>query len=132
MKVIKMRNTIKFDTIISVPLHRQRELNRGYNQSRLISGALSRKLGLPDNSKLLQRVRNTQSQSLLAREERSLNLVDAFAVVDTSGVKGKNILLVDDIMTTGYTLNECAKALKAAGARTVVGAVVASGRKDMI
>lgn len=128
----RVRKTVKlseFDLIISVPLHRSRESKRGYNQSRLISKVLSRELGLKESSNLLVRIRDTSSQSLLDRKDRLDNLRGAFKVRNEDAVRNKRILLVDDVMTTGATINECSKVLKKAGAVKVVAAVIATGRK---
>jgi competence protein ComFC len=119
----------KFDMVMSVPLHKQREYSRGYNQAYLISKAVGRDLKLPERSYLLKRLRNTDTQSLLDRKERRRNIMNAFTVTKPDEVKGKSILLVDDIMTTGFTLDECARMLKEAGAASVTAAVVATGRK---
>jgi len=128
-KIKKMTDFLDFDIIISIPLHKQKEDTRGYNQSLLIAKELSKQLGIPEGSNLLRRVRYTRSQSLLAKAERYINVKDAFRVRDVDKISGRSILLVDDIFTTGSTLDECSRVLKAAGARMVVGAVIASGRK---
>jgi ComF family protein len=119
----------KVDIIISVPLHRKKEQKRGYNQSHLISKQLGGLLGIEVNRTLLIRTKNTDSQSLLNRGERLQNVKDAFQVTDINSVNGKSILILDDILTTGTTLNECCKVLKNAGAGKVTAAVVATGRK---
>lgn len=129
-KVQKVTNYCNFDIIISVPLHKNRERTRGYNQSYLISRFLSKELKIPEKSRLLVRTRDTGSQSLLGRQQRHANIKDAFAVYKPGKVKGKKILIVDDILTTGNTLNECSRVLKEAGAKSVTAAVIASGRKD--
>lgn len=128
-KLKRMNLAEQFDMVLSVPLHRRREFSRGYNQSLLISRALSRQLNVPDCSGLLKRLRNTDTQSLLDRQARLRNVRGAFIVEKPEKVKGKSILLIDDILTTGSTLDECGKALKHAGAFRVIAAVVASGRK---
>jgi len=128
-RIRKIPDCAQLDFIISVPLHKHKESTRGYNQSLLISRQLSRVTGVPERSMLLSRTKDTNSQSLLARDERQHNVKDAFKVNDVSGVKGRNILLVDDILTTGYTLDECSRTLKEAGAKAVIGAVIATGRK---
>lgn len=128
----RIRKTTKyneFDMLISVPLHRNRERSRGYNQSLLISKVLSRELGLKEGSNLLIRVRDTGSQSALDRKGRVVNLKGAFRVCDEDAVRNRKILLVDDVMTTGSTIDECSRALKKAGAAKVVGVVIATGRK---
>ncbi|MCX8129898.1 MAG: ComF family protein [Clostridia bacterium] len=122
-------NCRNFDIIIGVPLYKGREKDRGYNQARLISKALSKKMLIPDKSWLLSRVRDTGNQSLLTKKQRSINIRDAFKVNDASRVKGRSIILIDDIFTTGNTVNECSRVLKEAGALSVVVCVIASGRK---
>jgi len=107
----------KFDMIVSVPLHPERERSRGYNQSYLIARELGRELGIKNEAKILKRVRNTYSQSLLKKEDRLVNVKDAFRITDRSKVEGKAMFLVDDILTTGTTLNECSRVLKEAGAK---------------
>lgn len=126
-----MTSSRKFDIIISVPLYKEKERVRGYNQSQLISRILSRETGIAENSGLLLKVRDTGRQSLLNRKERSLNIKDAFQLTNKDRVKGKTVLLVDDILTTGYTVNECSRILKEAGAKWVTAAVVASGKREL-
>ena len=128
-KMKKVTNYQNFDIIISIPLHKRKEALRGYNQSYLITKVLSRELGVPEKSYLLVRVRNTSTQSLLAKAARRSNVKDAFRVKNSSSIMGKTVLLVDDVFTTGNTLNECSRILKQAGAKEVVAAVIATGRK---
>lgn len=127
-RIKKMTDYREFDIILSVPLHKRKKAVRGYNQSLLLSRELSRRLGIPEKSRLISRIRDTDSQSLLGRNERRLNVMNAFEVKEASEVAGRNILLVDDIITTGNTLHECGRVLKDAGAKKVVGAVIATGR----
>ena len=119
----------EIDIIVSVPLHPIRKRRRGYNQSYLISKALSKALGIKEQSRSFVRVRNTRSQSLLKRHERLTNMEGAFKVKHILSMKDKTILLVDDILTTGTTLNEFSKVLKQAGAKKIIAAVIASGRR---
>ena len=128
-KIKKMTNFRNFDIIIGVPLHASRERERGYNQSSLIAKALSRELQVPASNTVLSRVKITNSQSLLNRNARLSNVRDAFQVNRPEKIRGRSILLVDDIITTGATLGECCKVLLEAGAGEVTCAVVASGRK---
>lgn len=128
----KLSETVEADSIdmvISVPLSRKRHVERGYNQAKLIAGALSRELKVPECSAVLKRVKNTQSQRLLTGKERHENVRDAFELVDSDIVEGKTIILVDDIYTTGSTVGECARILKEYGAEKVLAGVIASGRK---
>jgi ComF family protein len=86
-------------------------------------------MGILEGSYLLSRVKYTESQSTLSKKERLLNMENAFKVSSSKKIEGKRILLVDDVLTTGSTLDECSKVLKLAGALEVTAVVVASGRK---
>ena len=109
------------DVIMPVPLHRWRLLRRRYNQAGLLAKALSRETKLPYEPLTLMRSRATQTQGHLGPKERYKNVKKAFAVDPkcSETVKGKVVVLVDDVLTTGATVNECAKALKKAGAKKV-------------
>lgn len=98
-------------TLIPVPLHPRRLKWRGFNQSQLLADKLASQLNLPAASGLI-RTKNTKPQADLDRESRKTNITDAFAVAKE--VTGQKILLVDDVATTGTTLNEIAKLLKQA------------------
>jgi competence protein ComFC len=128
-RLSKITGTGQYDIVMSVPLHRHKEFSRGYNQAYLISKALSKELGLPEASRLLRRYRYTENQSLLDKHRRHQNVKGAFNVLSPKKVNGKSVLLVDDILTTGSTLEECSRMLKLAGAKKVTAAVVATGRK---
>ncbi|MBE6862575.1 MAG: ComF family protein [Ruminococcus sp.] len=109
----------KTDIIIPVPMYRFDKLKRGYNQSELIARVVSDKLGKPLCTNAVIKSRKTQMQKNLTARERAVNLCGAFSVTDTSLVKGKSVLLVDDVCTTGSTLSEIVKLLKACGASRV-------------
>ncbi len=128
VKIKKVSNSKKYDMIMSVPLHRKKQKLRGYNQSLLISRSISGEIGIPEQSSFLKKVRETESQSLLTRDRRYLNVKAAFEVRKTEKIKGRSVLLIDDIFTTGSTINECASVLKRAGASRVTAMVIASGR----
>jgi competence protein ComFC len=126
-KIQNMTSLRDVDIIMSVPLYRGKKRERGYNQSYLISNYLAKELKIKEGSRLLVRKKDTQSQSLLKkRNERYLNMKDAFEVSNASYLANKKVLLIDDIITTGFTLEECSKVLKKAGASMVIGAVIAS------
>jgi ComF family protein len=112
------------DLVVCLPLARQRQRHRGYNQVELFAKPLARMLGLPFSSDALWRRRETQAQFDLSPEDRWKNVDGAFQA-EPEKVGGRSILLVDDIMTTGATANESAKALKNAGAGVVIVLVVA-------
>jgi competence protein ComFC len=112
--------------IVPVPLHPTRRRDRGYNQSAALAEIVSRRLSIPVYPCLKRRV-PTLSQTQFDREERMQNLRDAFLLRENSPVHGKNLLLLDDILTTGSTLAECAKVLREAGAHSVRAVTVARG-----
>lgn len=104
--------------IIPVPLGKNREHQRGYNQAGILAKPIARRLSIPFSNSALERIRETESQVGLSAEKRKINIQGAFRAREKF-VKGKVILVLDDISTTGSTLNECAKALKKAGALKV-------------
>jgi ComF family protein len=112
------------DAIVPVPLHPTRERQRGYNQSALLGRALGRRLDVPV-LEAVSRVRKTDDQVGLDRRMRRENVKAAFACPQPEIASGRNLLLVDDVCTTGSTLNACAEPLLRAGAATVWGLVVA-------
>jgi competence protein ComFC len=116
------------DGILAVPLHPKRLKQRGYNQAELISKEIANFLEIKDFSSHLKRVLNTPKQSLLKKEERKKNLQNAFFVEDIEKIQLKNLLVIDDILTTGETLEGCARVLKQAGANRVLAGVLASTR----
>jgi ComF family protein len=113
--------------LVSVPLHGSKRRERGFNQAEAIARAAAKRLSpsLHVVSDALIRRRPTQSQVGLTREQRMENIRGAFRVVDASGIRGRNVIVVDDVMTTGTTLSECARTLKRAGAERVWAATVA-------
>lgn len=111
------------DLVVPVPLHRQKERQRGYNQSRHIATRLAAALDL-DMADALVRIRQTRSQVDLDAEQRRVNVQGAF--VARRQLEGVNVLLIDDVVTTGSTLVECAVACRGAGAASVSAATVAS------
>ncbi len=110
---------MRSDMLVPVPLHPDREARRGYNQSALLAIALAEHIHVPVEIHALTRVRNTRSQTHLNFEERQTNVVGAFATTDTVKIAGKRVTLIDDVATTGATLNACAEALLARGAGQV-------------
>lgn len=117
----------RWDGIVPVPLHAERMMERGYNQALLIAEGVAFYLGIPCCD-WLERVKATLPQHHLNPGEREENLRGAFTVRKGVEVKGKDWLLLDDIFTTGTTVNEAARVLKAAGAKRVGVYVIASGR----
>ena len=109
----------KVDLAIPIPIHRSRVLERGFNQSAQISRTFCKRVSLPLELKVLYKSRGTRHQVDLPHEERASNIEGAFAVKNAGNVAGKNVLLIDDVFTTGSTLNEAAKTLRNAGAASV-------------
>lgn len=114
------------DIITWVPLSRRRLRARGYDQARILAEELAGKLGVPC-VKLLEKQVDTKPQSSLERaEQRRENARGAYRCPDRTAIAGKSILLVDDIVTTGSTLSECARVLKEAGCREIIAATAAT------
>jgi ComF family protein len=108
-----------YSLIIPVPLHIKRLRQRGFNQSLILARALAKKKQIPVNFSLLKRNKFTETQTGLNKAERNKNIKGAFEVSDKKKIVGKNVILVDDVYTTGATINECAKILTKAGAQKV-------------
>jgi ComF family protein len=117
---------IPADIIVPVPLHATRERSRGYNQSLLLAQTLSAQTNLTVCHDALTRVRATRSQVELDAAERHINVQDAFAA--DPRVCGMHVLLIDDVCTTGATMDACSVALKQRGAKSVWGLALARGR----
>lgn len=106
-----------------VPMHHRKRRERGYDHAEKLAAGIARALGLPV-ARLIERARFTQPQSALSHNERRSNVRGAFRAVELE-LAGEEVILVDDVLTTGYTLSECAGALKAAGAARVTACVLA-------
>jgi ComF family protein len=120
------------DIVVPVPLHRARERERGYNQAALLAKPLAKALHLPYRPVLLQRLRERPAKRTLSVEERWEAVRGAFATRPGSQVDKLRVLLVDDVLTTGATLDACARALLAGGAQSVVGLTVARASKSPV
>jgi ComF family protein len=115
------------DAVVPVPLHSVKRRFRGYNQAALLAGDVARRLDRPHVDDALVRVRATPTQTRLDAASRRRNVRGAFAVRDAGWVRGRTLLLIDDVMTTGATLDAASAALRAAGAWRVWAATVARG-----
>jgi competence protein ComFC len=113
------------DLIVPVPLHRTRQKERGFNQVALFGRQLARRLGLPYRPVLLNRERAHSEKHLLRFEERWGAVRDAFVIRDGGRVDNLRILRLDDVMTSGATLDACSRALREAGAKSVAGLTIA-------
>ncbi|MGD1049090.1 MAG: hypothetical protein ABR899_10130 [Candidatus Krumholzibacteriaceae bacterium] len=113
-------------TLVPVPLHPSREKSRGYNQAFLLARDVGERLGLDVDGRVLGRIRNTRSQSTLERERRALNVREAFGTLRADLIRGRQAILVDDLVTTGETAAACVAALEQAEPSSI--AVLAAGR----
>jgi ComF family protein len=120
------------DVVVPVPLHRVRERERGYNQAALVSRPLAKRLKLPHKAVLLVRTRARPDKQILNLEERWQSVRGAFATRPGSQVDNLRVLLVDDVLTTGATLDSCTRALREAGAKSVVGLTVARAVRSLV
>ena len=109
----------KYDIIIPVPISKKRMKQRGYNQSALLAKEISKNFNIQYNEKCLLKNRNIQPQSLLTKEERIKNVENVYSVKNQEKIINKKILLIDDIYTTGSTVNECSRILKQAGGKNI-------------
>lgn len=128
-RVKKDARFIDINMVIPVPLHEHRLKLRGYNQSELLAKEISRELDLPLAAHALCRFKDTPSQTGLTKTRRHENLLNAFQIKDANAIKGKNILLVDDIYTTGATVESCAQIMKNGGAKSVYVVTCAAGKR---
>jgi ComF family protein len=124
-KVLEKNDIDKSYILVPVPLHRRRKKQRGFNQAELLTRYLKEKYNYQTEENNLIRKVNTPSQISLGREERFENLIGAFDVNYPEEIKGQKFLLVDDVYTTGSTLNLCAEELIRHGAKEVMGVVIA-------
>jgi ComF family protein len=120
----------RIDVIVPIPMHRTRLRKRGFNQSGMIASMLSEMFSKKAVENALSKTKSTPAQTSLNREERIINLKDSFAVRKSSSVKNRTVLLADDIMTTGATLEACAAELKKHGAPAVYAFTLARTMRD--
>lgn len=108
-----------YDRLVPVPLHPRKVRERGFDQSAVLAAGLSRQTGILLERRALSRTRYTETQTRLSRKDRQENIRGAFYVAGDNRVRGASLLLVDDVYTTGATVNECAQELMEAGAKSV-------------
>jgi ComF family protein len=124
---LKMDNMADYDFITSVPIHHARKRYRGYNQSDYIGKGLAKETGIKFNPKLIKRRKYTETQTKLSSEQRKSNVSDVFIPYNPKiKIEGLNILIVDDVLTTGSTINSAARVLKNMGANIVNAAALGS------
>ena len=124
-RVTEFIQSRRSDLVMPVPLHRKKLSSRGFNQAVLLGEIISQRLEMPLDRHNLRRIRWTEPQVNLAAGDRRTNVKGAFAIHDAELVKGCRVLLVDDVLTTGSTVDECGRVLKAAGAIDVAVITVA-------
>lgn len=113
------------DLILPVPLHRARYRERGFNQSEILAEGVSEVADIPLARRTLRRKKNTKDQTYLNVQQRAENVRDAFSITQPEIVENKRVILVDDVTTTGATLNECARILQDVRARSIFAATLA-------
>lgn len=121
-------NAADYDLVTAVPMHKKRLRERGYNQAAVFAQQIAQTLSLPFTGDLLCQKAETVSQTALTYRERLQNLKGAFSLEHPTNLRGKRILLVDDVITTGATMKECGAVLTAAGAKKVVFVAFAAGK----
>lgn len=114
-----VENINSYDIIVPVPLSKKRKMERGYNQSLLIAKEISKSTKIKINSDCLKKVKNIVAQSTLNKEDRQKNIEGAFILKNNKNIQNKKVLIIDDIFTTGSTVNECSKIIKQAGATNI-------------
>jgi ComF family protein len=125
--IVPKLGQVRIDLAVPVPLHWRRQWQRGFNQSQLLARALARRLNVPCGQNVM-RVRHTPKQTTLSPTGRRENMRNAFRAARMAALVGKSVVLVDDVLTTGSTAHEAARALRDAGAVSITVAVVAHGR----
>lgn len=131
LKTVKKEySDIKFDMILYVPMSPLNEFSRGFNQSFEMADIISKELKIPINKRILYKKPGVKTQSGLNRKERIENVRNAFYVRNSKLLTDKTILLIDDVFTTGSTINECSRVLKRNGALAVYTATLATVVQD--
>lgn len=124
-RLLELEELPSADFVVPVPLHRSKRRQRGFNQSEVIAGRLSERLEMQLGCGLVIRRKKTRTQTGLSREERRENVRNAFEFRGKGDLRGRRVLLVDDVLTTGATMSECARTLRSAGAEQVWGVTLA-------
>ena len=118
----------EIDLIVYVPIHKRKQAIRGYNQAELLASYISKSLKIPLSRENLVKTRWTKEQNHLRKIERMNNLKDSFKIKNKNEFISKNILLIDDIITTGVTMEECGKVMLQNGSKKVVGLAITSSK----
>lgn len=123
---------LDYDILIPIPLSKEKYLKRGFNQCELICDFLSKRISVPVNKEILFKVKDTKDQHLLSKSERSRNLNSAFEARTRDELLNKKILIVDDLLTSGYTLQEAIVTLKKAGYVNIDALVIGKAKPESI
>ena len=124
-EIMSSKTNWNFDLIIPIPLHQLKKAERGYNQAYYIAKGVGSKLKVRVSDRAVKRIKYTESQTTMNLNEREENISGAFKIKNQKTVRGKNILLLDDVITTGATISECGKILLEAGATKIYAASIA-------
>ncbi len=116
---------VNCDLVIPVPLHRARHRERGFNQSEVLAEGVSQAINVSLAKEILKRKKRTKDQTYLNVQQRTENVRDAFVVTQPERINNRKVILVDDVITTGATLNECARMLRQAGAKEIFAVTLA-------
>ncbi len=127
-KILEERLYKYVDLIISVPVHKDTLNRRGFNQVELLEDIISEQFSIDQSKNNLIKIKSTREQTELSVLERTKNLLDVFFINRPEEIENQRVLLLDDIITTGSTLDECAKILKNRGAENIIALSVASSR----
>lgn len=123
---------LDYDILVPLPLSREKYLKRGFNQCELICDFMSKRISVPVNKEILFKVKDTKDQHLLSKSERSRNLNSAFEAKSRRELLDKKILIVDDLLTSGYTLQEVIVTLKKAGYKNIDAMVIGKAKPESI
>ena len=123
----KYRSTFSVEIVLAVPLYPAKQRERGYNQSTWLAKIAAKELGAEFRGNILKRVKPTETQTRMSRRDRKENMKGAFKICTGSNLANKRLLLVDDVITTGATIDACAKVLMEAGAESVCALTLARG-----
>ena len=126
-KILKGLAVPENSLLIPVPTHKSKLKKRGYNQAEILARKLDKNLKIGVEPDILTKLRNTKSQMTLTKSERLVNMKNSFLCTNPKAINGKTIILVDDVCTTGTTLEECARALSLGNPKTIWGTVLARG-----
>lgn len=118
---------LRVDLVTSVPMHKKKQAKRGYNPAELMAKEVAKGLCVPYNGQVLKRNSYQAPMNKLDRNQRKLNLIKAYSIGNEQSVHNKSILLIDDVYTTGSTVDECCKVLKEAGASQIFVLTLAAG-----